>query len=118
MNRKLSHIRKLRGKDKWRVYSEEGKNLGTYDSEPAAKERLQQIHYFKSNIEDGMLENDAKDITNSFDIDETNLPSNLGVKVLASTEDRLIDLARWLKKMGMYNESEVLTNLLLAQMDE
>jgi len=33
--------------DKWHVMSEEGKSLGEYDSEDAAKERLQQIEYFK-----------------------------------------------------------------------
>lgn len=118
MNKKLSHIRKLRDKDQWRVYSEEGRNLGTYDSESAAKERLQQIHYFKSNIEDGSLENDAKDITNSFDIDEDDFPSNLGIKVVASPKERLRELTRWLKKMGMYSESEALANLLLAQRDK
>jgi hypothetical protein len=41
------YIRKI-GDDKWRVYSEKGGNLGTYNSESGAKERLQQIHYFKN----------------------------------------------------------------------
>jgi len=43
-----SYIRKLPGKNKWRVYSEEGRNLGTYDSLKAAKERLRQVHFFKN----------------------------------------------------------------------
>ena len=41
------YIRKI-GDDKWRVYSEKGKNLGTYNSEAGAKKRLQQVHYFKN----------------------------------------------------------------------
>ena len=36
------------GDDKWRVYSEKGKNLGTYNSQADAKKRLQQVHYFKN----------------------------------------------------------------------
>jgi hypothetical protein len=41
------YIRKI-GDDKWRVYSEKGKNLGTYNSQSGAKKRLQQVHYFKN----------------------------------------------------------------------
>jgi hypothetical protein len=33
--------------NKWRVLSQKGKNLGTFDSEKAAKKRLKQIEYFK-----------------------------------------------------------------------
>lgn len=43
---KLSYIRKL-DDDKYRVYSESGKNMGTYESREGAKERLKQIEYFK-----------------------------------------------------------------------
>lgn len=32
---------------KWRVFSEGGKNLGTYNSKPAAEKRLKQIEMFK-----------------------------------------------------------------------
>lgn len=34
--------------DKWVIYSKDGsKKLGEYDSEEAAKKRIQQIEYFK-----------------------------------------------------------------------
>lgn len=32
---------------KWQVQSENGKNLGTYDTKKEAEKRLQQVHYFK-----------------------------------------------------------------------
>jgi hypothetical protein len=41
------YVRNIGG-DKWRVYSEKGKNLGTYNSQADAKKRLQQVHYFKN----------------------------------------------------------------------
>lgn len=40
-------VRKLPGQNKWRVYSEDGKNLGTYDSYEAAEKRRKQIEMFK-----------------------------------------------------------------------
>src|SRR3990167_6915845 len=40
--------------DKWTVYSESGKPMGTYDSEAGAKERLRNIEYFKHRK--GMIE--------------------------------------------------------------
>ena len=52
MHKKISHIKKLKNKRKWRVYSKGGKNMGTYSSESAAKKRLQQIHYFKNMADD------------------------------------------------------------------
>jgi hypothetical protein len=33
--------------NKWRVFSQKGKNLGTFDSEKAAKRHLKQVEYFK-----------------------------------------------------------------------
>lgn len=52
---KLAKIRKLPN-GKYRVLSEEGKNLGTYKSQEGAKKRLKQVEYFKhfdhSNIDD------------------------------------------------------------------
>lgn len=44
---KVSYIKKLKDKEKWRVYSESGKNLGTYDSVKDAKSRLKEIEFFK-----------------------------------------------------------------------
>lgn len=43
---KLSYIRKL-SNGKYRVYSKNGKNLGTYDSKSAAEKRLKDIEFFK-----------------------------------------------------------------------
>lgn len=43
---KLSFIRSI-GPNKWRVYSRDGKNLGTFHSRAAAEKRLAQIEMFK-----------------------------------------------------------------------
>ena len=43
---KNAYIRKLPN-GKYRVFSEKGKNMGTYNSHQAAKKRLQQIEFFK-----------------------------------------------------------------------
>jgi hypothetical protein len=43
---KVAYIRKLPN-GKYRVFSQKGKNLGTYKSREAAKKRLRQIEYFK-----------------------------------------------------------------------
>lgn len=48
---KLAFIRKLPN-GKYRVFSEKGKNMGTYDSHEQAKKRLGQIEYFKHNNAD------------------------------------------------------------------
>jgi len=43
---KLAYIKKLPN-SKWRVMSENGKNLGTFDTQEAAKKRLKQVEMFK-----------------------------------------------------------------------
>lgn len=43
---KLAFVKKLPN-GKWRVYSRKGKNLGTFNSETAAKKHLREIEYFK-----------------------------------------------------------------------
>ena len=43
---RTAYIKKI-GPKKWRVYSEKGKNMGTFDSEPAAKKHLREIEFFK-----------------------------------------------------------------------
>lgn len=48
MIKKVGYIRKLPS-GKYRVYSESGRNMGTYDSKEDAKKRLGQIEYFKNN---------------------------------------------------------------------
>lgn len=44
---KIAYIEKLPN-GQWRVLSEKGKNLGTYDSYQAAKKRLAQVEMFKA----------------------------------------------------------------------
>ena len=44
---RLAYIKKLPGQEKWRVYSESGRNMGTYDSESGAKDRIREIEFFK-----------------------------------------------------------------------
>ena len=44
---KESYIKQI-GPKKFRVYSEKGRNMGTYTSKASAKKRLRQIEYFKS----------------------------------------------------------------------
>ncbi len=44
---KVAYIKKLTDQEKWRVYSESGKNMGTYDSMSGAKDRLKDIEFFK-----------------------------------------------------------------------
>jgi len=43
---KTAYIKKLPS-GKYRVYAENGKHLGTYDSRSAAEKRLRQVEYFK-----------------------------------------------------------------------
>lgn len=43
---KTAFIRKI-DKNTWRVYSEKGRNLGTYHSLKAAKKRLKDVEFFK-----------------------------------------------------------------------
>jgi|LauGreDrversion4_2_1035121.scaffolds.fasta_scaffold26962_3 G3E family GTPase len=43
---KLSYIKKI-NQNTWRVFSEKGKNMGTYHSLAAAQERLKDIEFFK-----------------------------------------------------------------------
>lgn len=47
LNNKTAKIKKLPEEEKWRVYSEAGKNMGTYDTVGEAKDRLRQIEFFK-----------------------------------------------------------------------
>lgn len=56
---KQSYIRQI-SKSRWRVFSEKGKNLGTFPSKSKAKERLKQVEMFKhtkkkSNVLEGLL---------------------------------------------------------------
>ena len=46
MFEKKSYIKQI-GKEKFRVYSEKGRNMGTYKTRAGAKKRLREIEYFK-----------------------------------------------------------------------
>src|SRR5579871_3173451 len=59
---KVAKIRKLPG-GKYRVLSQKGKNLGTFDSEKAAKKHLKQVEYFKH-----LDKSDAEDDTSVIDL--------------------------------------------------
>jgi hypothetical protein len=52
---KLAYIRKLPN-GKYRVFSEKGKNMGTYTSMSAAKKRLRQIEFFKHKKADKVID--------------------------------------------------------------
>jgi len=60
---------------KWQVQSENGRNMGTYDTKAEAEKRLQQVHYFKYANEElneagkniRSTYSDIKNITNKFD---------------------------------------------------
>jgi hypothetical protein len=59
---KQAYIRKLPS-GKYRVFSEKGKNLGTFNSHSAAQKHLREIEYFKHKDD-----NDAIDLTEVDDI--------------------------------------------------
>jgi hypothetical protein len=63
---KLAYIRKLPN-GKYRVFSEKGRNLGTYKSRDAAKERLRQVEYFK-HVDDSKA--DDSEVIDLTDIDD------------------------------------------------
>jgi hypothetical protein len=43
-----NYIRKLPGHKMWRVYSEKGRNMGTFPSPGLALRRLEQVEYFRN----------------------------------------------------------------------
>lgn len=64
---KVARIRKLPN-GKYRVLSQKGKNLGTFDSEKAAKKHLKQVEYFK-HLDKSKAEDD-KSVIDLTDADE------------------------------------------------
>lgn len=44
---KIDEIIRKVGKKSWRLYSQSGKNLGTYGSRAGAEKRERQVQYFK-----------------------------------------------------------------------
>jgi len=67
-------IKKVGGK--WQVQSHKGKNLGTYDSEEAAKKRLGQVEFFKHKNEDVELDEDETDEKYTTSSDKSGQPAN------------------------------------------
>jgi peptidoglycan hydrolase-like protein with peptidoglycan-binding domain len=65
---KNSKIKKLK-ENKYRVYSEKGRNMGTYNSKEKAKERLKQIEFFKHQAKADDMENSVDDIGVIFEAD-------------------------------------------------
>lgn len=63
---RFARVRKLPG-GKWRVLSQNGKSLGTYDSKEKAVERLRQVEYFKHHDKSNAKDSKPIDLT---DIDE------------------------------------------------
>lgn len=67
---KLAFIKKLPG-GKWRVLSQKGKSLGTYDSKEEAVKRLRQVEYYKnhdkSHADDNLAEEKVIDLTDADD---------------------------------------------------
>jgi hypothetical protein len=67
---KLAYVRKLPS-GKWRVFSEKGKNLGTFHSKEKAEKHLREIEYFKH----------IKKASNDDSIDLTNI-DNLSLSAI------------------------------------
>lgn len=65
---KNSKIKKLK-ENKYRVYSEKGRNMGTYNSREKAKERLRQIEFFKHQAKADDMENSVDDVGVIFEAD-------------------------------------------------
>jgi hypothetical protein len=68
----LAFIRKLPN-GQYRVLSEKGKNLGTYDSKNEAKKRLHQIEYFKHKDDNSISDTDKKDVIDLTKIEDLSL---------------------------------------------
>src|SRR5271169_3810658 len=65
---KIARVRKLPN-GKYRVLSQKGKNLGTFDSERAAKKHLKQVEYFKY-LDRSHADDDQTSIIDLTDADE------------------------------------------------
>ena len=104
---KKSFIKQI-GKNKFRVYSEKGRNLGTYESKEKAKKRLKQIEFFKhkNNLDDNFSEkgnigySDVKKKINSARLAKDSLFS-LGLKKESSDIRRSIKEALMLALLSL-----------------
>lgn len=66
---KIAIIQRLPN-SKYRVMSETGKNLGTYKSKDAAKNRLKQVEFFKHIEDNNKAEDEAKSIIDLSEVEE------------------------------------------------
>jgi len=122
MMAKISYIKKLPD-GKFRVYSEKGRNMGTYNSRSAAKERLKTIEYFKhqDDVRDGDVNHyydrgglgDVPEMWRAnFDYDgerQRFLDHKLREKVLNKKMAKLVES---LVKLGFQRDSDILKDLL------
>jgi hypothetical protein len=65
---KVARVRRLPN-GKYRVLSQKGKNLGTFDSERAAKKHLKEVEYFK-HLDNSHAEDDASTVIDLTDVEE------------------------------------------------
>lgn len=84
---KISYISKLKS-GKYRVLSEKGRNLGTYNSRGAAEKRLRQVEYFKHR--DMSAASDGKEIIDLSSLELTY--SNIMRELINSHDENVINL--------------------------
>lgn len=119
---KVSYIKKLPD-GKYRVYSEKGRNMGTYGSRAAAQKRIKDIEYFKhkDDVRDGDVNHyyDRGGLgevpefwRKNFDYDgerQRVLDIKSREKVLNKKLAKLVDS---LEKLGFDRDSQILKDLL------
>lgn len=119
---KVSYIKKLPD-GQYRVYSEKGRNMGTYGSRAAAQKRIKDIEYFKH--QDDVRDGDANHYYDrgglgevpefwrkNFDYDgerQRALDIKSREKVLNKKLAKLVDS---LEKLGFNRDSDILKDLL------
>lgn len=108
---KYARIRKNPNKEEWTVYSENGKHMGTYRSQIAAKKRLKQIEFFKHQKSNDILEPNFHGKKPSFLEVEIKEASLLEKKMEIKMKSNLYKLAVNLKKIHHDEESEDVMNL-------
>lgn len=119
---KVSYIKKI-DENKYRVYSEKGRNMGTYSSRRAAKERLKAIEAFKhmDDVRDGDVNHyyDRGGLGEVPEIWRKNLDYDgerqrfLDIKSRKKTPNKkLATLVESLVKLGFSSDSENLRELL------
>lgn len=108
---KIAKIKKHPNQNKWTVYSEKGKPMGTYQSQEAAKKRLRQIEFFKHKKINNIIEPVFHGNKPSFlevEIKEASLITHsMGNKM----RDNLYKLAKKLKMINYDEEADDIMDL-------